>query len=32
MVYGYLYCSTGMWKDIVYVESDMVFMMYDKEK
>ncbi|MBO5426692.1 MAG: hypothetical protein J6A25_14380 [Lachnospiraceae bacterium] len=31
-VYGYLYCSTGMWKDIVYVESDMVFMMYDKEK
>lgn len=31
-VYGYLTCSTGMWKDIVYIESDMVFMMYDKEK
>lgn len=31
-VYGYLYCSTGMWEDIVYIESDMVYMMYDKEK
>ncbi len=30
-VYGYLTCSTGMWKDIVYVESDMVFMMYEED-
>ena len=30
-VYGYLTCSTGLWKDICYVESDMVYMMYDEE-
>lgn len=27
-VYGYLHCSTGLWKDICYVESDMVYMLY----
>ena len=30
-VYGYLTCATGLWKDICYVESDMVYMMYDEE-
>ncbi len=30
-VYGYLICSTDLWKDICYVESDMVYMMYDEE-
>ncbi len=29
-VYGYLYCLTGLWKDIHYIESDMVYLLYSE--
>lgn len=31
-VYGYLECQSGLWKDICYVESDMVYMLYECEE
>ena len=31
-VYGYLECKSGLWKDICYVESDMVYMLNECEE